>query len=88
MNLWLKRGESVSKKKQKNSQEMFSNIHVYPTCPECGSEDYMRDNYESEGDEVWFPCRCQNCNATFDEIFRFSHVLGNRMIKGKLVDGK
>ena len=74
------------KKKTKTIEcSIFSNICVDDVCPECGSSDYQRENYEDSADgAIWFPRRCNTCNARFENVFRFSHNTGDRIIRGKL----
>lgn len=74
----------MKKKEKKIECSAFSNICVDDVCPECGSPDYQRENYEDDGTNIWFPCRCDRCGARFDNVHKFSHNLGERMIRGEL----
>ena len=74
----------MKEKKEKQKAAFYSNICLDDNCPECGSISYQRENYEDDGNNVWFPCRCDKCGAKFDNVFKFSHNISDRVIKGKL----
>lgn len=71
--------------KKKKEKTKFSNICVDQCCPECGGVNYERDNYEDDAELAWFPCRCNDCGAKFDEVFRFAYVSGRNAIRGSIV---
>lgn len=73
----------------KEKEKTYANIMVEVGCPECGEDNnYERKLYETlPGGDIVFPCHCNKCGADFSEVFKFAYSNGDRMIKGKLVEG-
>lgn len=40
-------------------------------CPDCGSGNWERDDYEMEFDEVIFICECMDCDCKWFESYKW-----------------
>lgn len=52
-------------------KEKFATENV---CPVCGSENIEYDSLEVDGNTVYYPCECQDCECQFDEIYELDFV--------------
>ena len=39
------------------------------TCPLCGSNSIDYDASESSDNCMWYPCTCEDCGATWQEVY-------------------
>lgn len=39
------------------------------TCPLCGSNNVVFDSSELDGGAMWYPCECEDCGATWQEVY-------------------
>lgn len=44
-------------------------VKVVPQCPRCGSDNYWGDMFEVYGDEVSQICGCNECGASWADIY-------------------
>jgi hypothetical protein len=63
-------------------------------CPECASDQLDYDNFDFESGKVWQRVMCLDCEATWDDIYTFTHWLpvsspsGKEELRDRRANGK
>lgn len=63
--------ELVFKKNHVDKKGKTNKNHKKGRCPECGSDALEYGEIEIDDEGCTYPVECMECNATFDEAYKF-----------------